>query len=52
MFEAYNQESRSSSQILYLESEIEEFEPSSVAWNQKRKCSRQVLGLDSGMEEF
>ena len=30
-FEAYNQESRSSIQVLCLESEIEEFETSSIA---------------------
>ena len=35
-----------------LESEIEEFKPSSNDWNRELKSSIQVRGLESGMEEF
>ena len=51
-FEAWNREWRSSSQVRFLKSEMEEFEPSCEAWNWKFKSSRQVRGLESEMEEF
>ena len=39
-FDAWNRERRSSSQVRCLESEMEEFEPSSDAWNRDCKSSR------------
>ena len=51
-FDALNREWRSSSQVRCLESEMEEFEPSSDAWNREWKSSSQVRGIESGMEEF
>ena len=62
----WNREWRSSRKVRGLESEMEEFEPSSDSWNRKWRSSSQVLtlgignggvrvkfrGLESGMEEF
>ena len=49
-FEALNRKWRSSSQVRRLESEMEEFEPSSDAWNRKWWSSSQVptLGIGNG----
>ena len=51
-FEALNRKWRSSSQVRCLESEMEEFEPSSDSWNRKLKSSSQVRGLELEIEEF
>ena len=51
-FAAWNRKWRSLSQVQSLESEIEEFEPSSDSWNRKWKSLRQVRGLESEMKEF
>ena len=51
-FEAWNRKWRSSSQVLVLESVMEEFQQSSDSWNREWKSSRQVRGFESGMEKF
>ena len=40
------------SEVRGLESEMEEFEPSSDAWNREWSSSSKVRGLESEMEEF
>ena len=44
-FDAWIRKWRSLSQVRCLESEMEEFEPSSDAWNREWKCLSQVRGL-------
>ena len=51
-FAAWNRKCRSSSQVLSLELEMEEFEPSSEAWNRKWKSLIQVRGLESEFKAF
>ena len=51
-FEAWNRECRSSNQVHFLESELEEFEHDSDFWNRKWSSSSIVRGLEFGMEEF
>ena len=48
----WNREWRSSSQVRILESEMEEFKPSSDARNWEWKSSSKVRGLVSEMEVF
>ena len=50
-FEAWIRKWRSSSQVRGLESEMEEFEPSSEAWNREWKSSSQVRCLESEMDQ-
>ena len=52
MFKAWNLKKRSSSQVRGLESEMEEFKPSSDAWNREWKSSSEVRGLESGIKKF